>query len=164
MSRPRKRSSPERKPTVPRLASGALTTMAQAAIEAAGLGARREMELVAVNKTLQVQAKAVASAAFERVQGVAREAELAKQTLRACAEAALAKERAHGQIRVAEAQAQAAAALAAEKVEAVAHAADIQQAQATAALAAETTRVAAEAADLRAANDRLLAQVAAVER
>jgi hypothetical protein len=56
------------KPTVRRLASGALTAMAQAAIEAAGLGARRKIELVAVNQTLQAQATAVASAASERVQ------------------------------------------------------------------------------------------------
>jgi hypothetical protein len=94
VSRPRKRSSPERKPAVPRLANGALTALAQAAIEAASQGARREMQLVAVNQTLQAQMKAVASAASERVQGVARDAELANQTLRACAEAALAKERA----------------------------------------------------------------------
>jgi hypothetical protein len=94
------------------------------------------------------------------VQGVAREAELANQTR---AEAALAKERVHGQIRAAEALAQAAAALAAEKVKAAAHAADIQ-AQATAALAAEKTRAAAETANLLAANDRLLAQVATAER
>jgi hypothetical protein len=88
---------------------------------------------------------------------------LAKQTLRICAEATLAKERAHGQIRAAEVQAQAAAALAAEKVEAAAHAADIH-AQATVALAAEKTRVAAEVADSRAANDRWFDQVAAAER
>jgi hypothetical protein len=48
--------------------------MAQVAIEAGGLGARQKMELEAVNQTLQVQAKAVASAASEGVQGVAREA------------------------------------------------------------------------------------------
>ncbi len=89
-SRLRKRSSPERKPAVPRLANGALTALVQAAIEAASQGVRREMQLVAVNQTPQGQTKAVASAASERVQGVAREAELANQTLRACAEAALA--------------------------------------------------------------------------
>jgi hypothetical protein len=55
-SRPRKRASPERKPAVPRLANGALTALAQAAYEAAGMGARREMELVAANQTLQAQA------------------------------------------------------------------------------------------------------------
>jgi hypothetical protein len=98
-SRPRKRSIPERNPAVPRLANGALTALAQAAIEAACQGARREMHLVAVNQTLQAQTKAVASAPSERVQGVAREAELANQTLRACAEAALAKEQARGQVR-----------------------------------------------------------------
>ncbi len=72
VSRPRKRSSPERKPAVPRLANGVLAALAQAAIEAAGQGARREMQLVAVSQTLQAQPKAAAS---ERVQGVAREAE-----------------------------------------------------------------------------------------
>jgi len=77
VSRPRKRSSPERKPAVSRLANGALTALAQAAIEAASQGARREMQLVAVNQTLQAQTKAVASAASERVRGAAREAELA---------------------------------------------------------------------------------------
>jgi hypothetical protein len=51
MGRPRKRSSPERKPIAPQLASGALTAMAQTAIEVIGLGALREMELVAVSLT-----------------------------------------------------------------------------------------------------------------
>jgi hypothetical protein len=64
VSRPRKRSSPGRRPSVPRLASGALTAMSQVTIEAAGLGARREMELVAVNQTLQAQAKAAVSAVW----------------------------------------------------------------------------------------------------
>jgi hypothetical protein len=56
VSRPRKRSSPERKPAVPRLTNGALTALAQA---------RWEMQLVAVNQTLQAKTKAVASAASE---------------------------------------------------------------------------------------------------
>ena len=165
VSRPRKRSSPERKPTVPRLTNGALTALAEAAYEAAGLGARREMELVAANQTLQAQAKAVVSAASARAQGVAREAELvvANQTLKARAEAALEKERAQGQARAAEAEARAATALATEKVEAATRVAALH-AQATVALAAEKTRAAAEAADLRAANDRLMAQVAAAEK
>ncbi len=63
-SRLRKRSSPERKPAVPRLANGAWTALAQAAIEAASQGVRREMQQVAVNQTLQGQT--IASRARKR--------------------------------------------------------------------------------------------------
>jgi hypothetical protein len=89
-SRPRERASPERKPAVPRLANVAQTALAQAAYEAAGLGARREMELVAANQTLQAQVRAIVSAASEREQGVTREVELVVATERAEAAARVA--------------------------------------------------------------------------
>jgi hypothetical protein len=74
------------------------------------------------------------------------------------AEAALARERAQGQVRAAEAQA-----LAVEGAEEAARMADIQT-KATAALAAEKTRAATEAADLSTTNDLLLAQESAAEQ
>jgi hypothetical protein len=73
------------------------------------------MELVAANQTLQAQAQAVVSAASERAQGVAREAELV-----------VAAEWAEAAARVAAIQAQATAALATERTGAAAEATDLR--------------------------------------